>query len=109
MSVESSKIIDAMSLNSKGKVELTISDHLIWDLRNQHLIILQDKINSYLEFIESGEVYDKFPKAVGREFIIRIALKYFPDKSGEEFLIRVGALLYESGYDFGYYLVKEES
>ncbi|WP_407059149.1 DUF6572 domain-containing protein [Ralstonia syzygii subsp. celebesensis] len=32
----------------------------------EHLLLLQEKINCYLRFIESGEIYNSFPSAEGR-------------------------------------------
>ena len=61
MSVENKGIIDIASIDENGNVVLTISDHLEWDTENEHLLILQDKINSYLGVIESGALYAKYP------------------------------------------------
>lgn len=49
MSVVESNKIDAMG-KSKEKKELSllITDHLEWENEYEHLVILQDKINSYL-------------------------------------------------------------
>ena len=55
MSVENSQVIDAISINPQDVVVLTISDHLEWDEENEHLLLLQNKINAYLGVIESGE------------------------------------------------------
>lgn len=58
MSVKNPWIIDAISINQNADAVLTISDHLLWGARNEHLVILQNKINVYLGFIESGEIYE---------------------------------------------------
>lgn len=46
MAVDDKNVIDIVSMNPEGKAVLTISDHLEWDTENNHLLILQDKINS---------------------------------------------------------------
>ncbi len=46
MSIEQVEKIDFISTTSEGKVELTISDHLEWDAENNHLLILQNKLNA---------------------------------------------------------------
>jgi hypothetical protein len=58
MSVEQRKIIDFVGVDEEAnEVILTISDHLEWDNpKSDHLLLLQDKINDYLAFIESGEL-----------------------------------------------------
>jgi hypothetical protein len=88
MSVDNSKVIDSISLDKEGNVVLTISDHLPWDEKNEHLLILQDKINAYLEFIENGELIENYPDANGREILINIITKYLPNTTAELFLKR---------------------
>jgi hypothetical protein len=46
MSIENKKVVDFISINKNEKVVLTISDHLQWDEKNEHLLKLQEKINS---------------------------------------------------------------
>ncbi len=62
---------------SDGRCTLTVSDHLAWD-DPAHLTQLQDKLNDYLAFIESGEIYQKFPDARGREIEIQVFCKHMP-------------------------------
>ncbi|MDR6534474.1 DUF6572 domain-containing protein [Variovorax soli] len=66
MTVENTSIVDAVGTDTEtGEVRLSIIDHLPWD--TEHLRLLQDKINVYLGFIESGEIYVSYPSAkVGR-------------------------------------------
>jgi hypothetical protein len=53
MAVDDKNVIDLVSISPEGKVVLTISDHLEWNTENDHLLILQDKINLYLGVLES--------------------------------------------------------
>lgn len=63
MSVENTQVIDLIGFEeSTGKVILTIADHLPWD-DSEHLPLLQKKLISYLAFIESGEIYESYPRA----------------------------------------------
>src|SRR4051812_29955386 len=102
MSIENANIIDFVSLDPVGSVFLTISDHLAWEDDNEHLFLLQEKINSYLGAIESGDLYDKYPKAKGRKIIINLSTKYSPNEEGYEFLKRVKTMLEGVGYEFRY-------
>ena len=83
---------------------LTISDHLEWDEENEHIYMLQEKINEYLMAIESGQLNDKYPASTGKQVEISIALKYEPNENGILFLTHVEKTLTEAGYGFSYYI-----
>lgn len=101
MSVEDKNVVDFVSIApSNNKVMLSISDHLEWDEENEHIIILQDKINAYISFIESGDVYEKYPQSEGKSFAIELVLKYKPNEEGYNFLNHVKEILEEAGYGF---------
>ncbi len=102
MSVEDKNTVDAFSITPEGKVRLLISDHLEWDQENKHLLTLQEKINTYLRVIESGEIYEVYPQSEGKEFIIQIMMKYSPNETALEFLNRVEGMLDKAGYEFQY-------
>lgn len=66
MSIEDSKVIDIIGMAPDGSfVTLTATDHLEWGTR-EHLMMIQEKLNSYLAFIESGELFDTYPNAKGK-------------------------------------------
>jgi hypothetical protein len=56
-------------------------------------------LNSYLAFIESGEIYTKFPSAVGRKIIIRVMGKYPLSDEARKFYHLAGN--YINGLGFG--------
>lgn len=75
MTVENPRVVDFVSINPEtGAVVLTISDHLAWDEEGEHLMRLQEKLNVYLSFIESGELVESCPEAAGRD--VHISLMY---------------------------------
>ena len=79
MTVDQKKIIDFIGTEkTTGDVVLTISDHLDWVDVSSHLYTLQEKINDYLAFIESGEIFDEYPKARGKKIKIKIYFRYAP-------------------------------
>lgn len=100
MSVENKNIIDVVSIDKNDNAVLTISDHLEWDKENEHLLILQDKINVYLGAIESGELYEKYPNAKHKHIIISLASLHAPNEDGKIFLERVKETLEQAGYGF---------
>lgn len=63
MSIEDQGSVDAIGIDQEGVVVRTLSDHLEWD--DGHLFLLQEKINTYLAFLESGEVFETYPDSKG--------------------------------------------
>src|SRR2546427_9504377 len=57
MPVENHGLVDAIGVvKESGAVALTISNHVDWEDSRAHLLSLQEKLNRYLAFIESGEL-----------------------------------------------------
>ena len=105
MSVENSRIIDYISSN-ENSIVLTISDHLEWDDQNEHIYILQEKINAYLMAIESGQLNRLFPSLNDKEVIISVMLKYKPNENGLVFLNNINKVLTNAGYCFSYRVLR---
>ncbi|MDE1906671.1 MAG: hypothetical protein KGH75_09520 [Rhodospirillales bacterium] len=99
MSIEQTAVIDFISQSHKGELRLTISDHLAWDEGGQHLLLLQEKLNAYLRFIESGELKEKYPRSVGQPIIINLVTKFFPSKQGLTFLEKAKAAISAAGFE----------
>lgn len=77
MAVEQTDQIDYIGIeNSTGDVVLTISDGLDWADPPSHLAKLQEKLNCYLRFYESGEVFESYPAARGRRIAIQVVTKH---------------------------------
>lgn len=57
MTVAQVGTIDWLSLGKeKRQITLTIVDDLDWNEENEHLLLLQEKLNAYLAFVESGDI-----------------------------------------------------
>jgi len=99
MTILDKNIIDSIGTRaSDGAVNLVISDHLEWgDECGEHLLALQDKLNSYIGFIESGEIYSTFPTATGKKLIINIYFKSPPPAEGMKFISQVESILNNIG------------
>jgi hypothetical protein len=98
MSVEDLESIDFVSTDrTAGDVELTISDHLDWTIPEEHIRLLQAKIYRYLDFVDSGEILDRYPLARGKRLVIRIIGRHLPPPLGWEFLEHVRPVVEESG------------
>lgn len=100
MSIDQLDKIDFISTAPDGKVVLTISDHLIWDQENTHLFQLQSKINSYLHFIESGQIFDSYPASKGKVKLIKIHMKYTPTNDALIFLNKCKETILNMGIEF---------
>lgn len=91
MTVENTSTVDAVGTDKEtGEVRLSIFDHLPWD--TEHLRLLQDKINVYLGFIESGEIYASYPNAKGRALVIDVYTKFRPTEDATRFLKQAEAV-----------------
>jgi hypothetical protein len=98
MSIVDSNNIDAIGIERKSNSAiLTISDHLVWDDDTDHLLLLQNKLNSYVSFIESGQLVEIYPNASGRSLIIDIVCKYPLNKKGRDFIEEVEKVIEKIG------------
>lgn len=100
MSVDQSDSVDAIGVdNDTGQLVLTISDHLTWSDEGEHLLLLQEKLNTYLRFVEGGELVKVYPNAAGRSVVIDIVMKYEVDESGIAFLTRAAEIVRGAGME----------
>jgi hypothetical protein len=98
MSVVNTDKIDAIGIEKKSNlVVLTISDHLPWDDNLEHLLLLQEKINCYISFIESGEIQEVYPMSIGKSCVIDLVCKYKVSNEGMDFLNAVRDILLKIG------------
>ncbi|HLH49018.1 MAG TPA: DUF6572 domain-containing protein [Roseiarcus sp.] len=101
MTIEQTDVIDIVSTaDGNPEARLIIADHLPWDDdEEQHLWLLQAKINKYLGAIESGELYEKLPKAVGKRLVIDLAPKYPLSKNAQNFVEKCQAIIRSFGFE----------
>jgi hypothetical protein len=103
MAIDQTNTVDSIGVDpNKDEAQLIISDHLPWNAGEErdreHMYLLQEKINAYLRFIESGEIYTAYPKARGKKAMIRLVGKYDMGAGGREFFKRIEEALLASGY-----------
>ena len=105
MSIEQATTIDFIGIEkSTGDVVLTVSDHLDWEDSEGHVRLLQAKINSYLAFIESGEILERYPASKERRVVIGIISQYTPDANGKKFLASAKNAVEDAGIGFHFRL-----
>lgn len=94
MSIDQTNVIDFISTDRQtGNVILTISDHWDWSDSNNHIFQLQEKINNYIRFIESGEIYEAYPTAKAKELTIQIINQYEIPLIATEFIKSLESIL----------------
>ncbi len=104
MAVDQPKVIDIVSKDKNGDIVLTISDHLDWHDTQGHLTVLQEKINTYLTFLDSGEIYEKYPDAKGHHVSIEVMFHYKPSPEAHPFLSEVKGIVERAGFGFQHQL-----
>jgi hypothetical protein len=99
MSVEQTDVVDMVGIDREtGYVVLTISDHLDWSDSFGHQTILQKKLNTYLAFVESGEILEQYPKAQNRPVAFNVVFRVPPDESGRAFIARAREVIESAGF-----------
>jgi hypothetical protein len=98
MTIEQSDVVDAISTNEEF-VNLTISDHLDWDDELEHIYALQEKINAYLSFVESGEILAVYPQAAGKIPVINVFMMVAPNEAGARFFDHIRPILKDAGFE----------
>lgn len=109
MTIEDQETVDAIGVDRSGReVVLVISDHLDWTNPRNHLEALQEKINTYLRFIESGEMAQTYPKAVGRAPVIKVVGAHPLSADGIRFFEDALPVLREAGVDLRFAMLPED-
>jgi hypothetical protein len=110
MTVEEVSKIDRLAFDRKtGDVHLVISDHLDWDENEgEHLLVLQDKLNTYLAFVEGGQLYAEHPRAVGKRIVFYVMAKFPLSDEANKFYQLAGKAIQDSGYSLQFVYCKPE-
>ena len=114
MSIVETNVVDIIAVPEwePDNVVLVITDHLEWGNKAQqgeHLLLLQEKINTYVAFIESGELLESYPPSKGKDPKIRINGLYELPEQGEFFIDCVTEILKGVGIGMEYVLDANEA
>jgi hypothetical protein len=103
LSIEQTDVVDFIGTDkATGLVILTISDHLDWSDEHEHLSLLQEKINTYLRFIENGELVESYAGAKDRQAMIEIVGQYGLPDEAMRFMGSARAILEEAGIQLNF-------
>lgn len=102
MTIENSDKVDGLGIdNIADEAVLLISDHLRWD-DERHFRLIEKKVNKYLEFIQSGQIYEALPNAAGKKIKIKLIYEHIPDISSKGVLDNLVSQFRGSGVIFTY-------
>lgn len=109
MSITNPEAIDFWAIPhwEPENIILAITDHLEWGNaveQGEHLLMLQEKINLYIAFVESGEMHTKIPAALDKQPIIRVFGLHELPEQGERFVNQVTQALEAVGIGFEFVL-----
>ncbi|MBL8887436.1 MAG: hypothetical protein JNK16_12315 [Phycisphaerales bacterium] len=87
MGLAKANVIDAAGIEEQtSTIVLTIVDEMDWSDADAHLRALQDKINAYIAFIESGQMVQAYPDKTWSNVAIDIYPLYEYDSRIREIL-----------------------
>lgn len=109
MTIEQRGIVDLISIPPQGDVAyLIVSDHLEWDGDdNKHCLLIQDKINEYLSFIEGGTLLEARSDLSQKRLVLKVIGLYQPSDRGGAFYEKLREVLANAGYPFIFELRSE--
>lgn len=109
MTIEQTQIVDMIFVNKNtGELLLVISDHLDWEQDvHPHLMLLQEKLNTYLSFVESGEILEAYPDSKGRNIVITVVGKYPLGEAAIDFFTQAASIIEEAGMKLRFEVLKE--
>lgn len=108
MSVVENKTVDGMALTDDKKgIILLITDHVNWEDEYQHLLMLQEKINVYISFLEEKQYMETYKDECIKYGIIEIHFLYNLTSNAEKFLQSVQNQVAKLGVKIQYYVSQE--
>lgn len=112
MTIRDSDVIDWMGLEKEsGHILLTLLDDLDWTDEDSHILALQEKLNTYLAFIESQEVFSRLSEEVGRDLLqdtpikVSILAKFPLSERGKAFLDYARRSFKSAGFELFYKVI----
>ena len=101
--IEDTSSVDAIGINKdSGAIVLKIFDHLDWEDEISHLYLLQEKINSYLRFMEGPQILEAYPESKNHNLMISIDFKVVPCANAIKFLDTASKIVAAAGFSLAY-------
>ena len=98
MTIAEAEKVDAIG-QDKDTLEIVLSvfDHLPWDDERTHIMALEGKLNSYLEFVEGGQIFEVYPAAKTNAVRIDVLTKYPMPELGRKYIERANVVAAQLG------------
>lgn len=83
MGLDNLEVVDALGIEKNSDCAiLSLFDSWDWeDDERAHLLAIQDKLNNYLDFIESGQIFEDYPPAKNKDLVINVIFRFTPPES----------------------------
>ena len=80
MTIDDPQVVDFSSFDEQSlELRLLIADHLPWhENGREHLLALLEKLNVYVAYIESGQVFESHPRARSDRIVIGLCCLHAP-------------------------------
>jgi len=104
MSVENGEVIDVAGRSKNNEIILTISDHLDWEDSESHLLMLQEKVNMYLSYIESDQILESYSDARDCVVVIKVVGKYELNGEAKKFYNDASEVISDAGFELRFTL-----
>ena len=107
MSIDQPQVLDIMgSKEGSNILDVFITDHLPWENKrtNEHIFMLQEKINTYLAAIESGEIERRYPEHKGKSVVINVIGKYPLNDKAKWFFEKASEIVKNAGFELKFSL-----
>ena len=89
MALDKTDTVDAVGIEKNSEFAvLTIADAWDWRDERKHLLALQAKLNAYFNFVESGQIWESYPEAAGRQLVIDVIGRFPIPQVGIDLLTR---------------------
>lgn len=105
MAIDNKDVVDSVAYE-ENKLILQIYDHLDFEkeFEYDHMVMLQDKLNTYIWYIESKQFEDTYPEKKFSNFLINIFFMFEPTELCKDFLNNVNVKLAKSNIHIEYFL-----
>lgn len=101
MNVENTNTIDSLAYDKDSfTLILLLSDGMDWTDKNRHLLLLREKLNSYIRYIDTRQYAEKYPDV--RKIEVRISFLFKEPDECRYLLERAGFVL-KDFYDYHFY------
>jgi len=99
MAIDDTNKIDILFKDREGHAVLVIADHLDWEEfdEGEHLLLLQEKLNTYLAFVDGGQIVKVRPDLKGLPVVIQVDAMQAPSEKALQFYRVAGKAVADAG------------